>query len=173
MKAFVLIFSLSINILASNCDELTSKIINTYVISDSTVLMKNNLDFIPSVEVGYSAWTTITNSHWIWFTSNFKDKTKTVIEFSKVFNIPGRIISGKIEYLVDNLMNNLSLNGISGNVSSLYNNHKNISTYYIKDLLTSGINYINLTVENKTPTTVTTFPGGVCFLITASSEVFI
>ena len=83
MKAFALIFGLAINILASNCNELTSKIINTYVISNSTVLMKDNLDFIPSVEVEYYLWANITKSNWIWYTSNFRDKTKNVIEFSK------------------------------------------------------------------------------------------
>ena len=81
MKAFALILGFLANILASKCNELTAKTINTYANSDSTVLMKDNIDLKPSIEVAYRYWANISDSYWIWYTSNFYDKTKAVIEF--------------------------------------------------------------------------------------------
>ena len=172
MKTFALILGLLANILASKCNELTSKTINNYVISDSTVLIKDTVNLKPSIEVAYGSWTNISDSYWIWFTSNFSDKTKSTIEFSKAFNIPGRIISGKIEYLVDNILKNLSFNGKTNANQLLISSHLIISTLDITNLLNSGANYLDLTVENVL-TSRTLSPGGICFLITVVSEVFI
>ena len=173
MKALLLIIYFAINILASKCNELTAKTIMTYVISDSTVLMKDNLDFLPSVEVMNFGLNTIDNSNWIWYTSNFLNHTKKVIEFSKVFNIPGRVQSGKIEFLVDDLLNNLSFNGKNVDNLLIKSSYWTKASLDIQSYLTSGINYLNITVENVVLNTNYKNPSGLCFLITAQSEVFV
>ena len=166
-------FGIAVNILASNCNELTGLTINTYVISDSSVLLKDGTKLVPSIEVNVDVWVKIANAYWIWCTSNFTDNSRTIIEFSKVFNVPGRIKSSKIEYLVDNKVKELMFNGISVDYSLILSSHQTVTTIDITNLLNTGINYVNLTVQNIIDLRFPSNPGGISFKITASSEVFI
>ena len=139
MKAFLWMLGFFVNILASNCNELTAKTIKTYVISDSSVFMKDGTKLIPSTEVFLDAWAKIPNTYWIWCTSDFFYNSKTIVEFNKVFNVPGKITSAKIEFLVDNILTLLIFNGNRINDYLISSSHQIISTNDITDLLHSGI----------------------------------
>ena len=161
---------MKILVYSKTCNELSPRIVNTYLASDSNIFYNEGSKLIRSIEVSCDAWVTIPNTSWIWKTSNFEILEQTIVEFSKSFFVPGRVISGIIEYFVDNNLIELKINGqIADFIIS--------GTHYIKSqvniasLLVSGMNNFSATVENIQYHTYN--PGGFDFLINITSQVLV
>ena len=166
---YSIIYTLVIlDVSAKNCGELSQKIINTYVPSDYTINFLNGTKLEPVYEVSCWVWASIPNAYWIWNTQDYNDMKVDTVVFTKTFYIPGKVISGKIEFLVDNYIIDMKINGMNANypTNAAYDS---ISTSFLDTLLVTGSNYFNITVKNEGLDN----PGGLCFLITIQSEVLV
>ena len=170
MSNLLVLAVMQILVYSKTCSELSPRIINTYIVSDSYVLYKEGLNLKPSIEVSNSAWYTIPNTSWIWNTADYYILDRTIVEFSKSFFVPGRIINGVMDYLVDNNLNELKVNGQLAQLSNSgtfdIRNQVNITS-----LLVYGINNFSATVENIQADYYN--PGGFCFLMNITSEILV
>ena len=80
------------------------------------------------------------------------------------------MIDGIIEFYVDNYLTYLSVNNQVINLSSK-GYYKNLTTINLGNFLITGLNFFNATVQNYKGTAPN--PGGICFMITISSEVLV
>ena len=169
MHSFIVLSIIKVLVYSKTCNEISPKVINTYVVSDSTILCNEGSVFNPSVEVFDNRWLVIPNAFWIWKTSTFS-KAQSFSYFSSSFSVPGKIIDGNFEFCVDNYLNALSFNDkvVSLNTRGVYNVS---TTVKIGNFIQSGLNYFNATVENKSGGS--TNPGGISFKITITSEVWV
>ena len=153
---------------AKTCGELSKRNITTYVPSDFNINFIEGTTLKPVFEVSYPVWGSISQAFWIWSSQSFPSRENATIVFTQTFTVPGKIISGKIEFLVDNYVTDIKFNGLNANYPSnaafTY-----LSTSILDTLLVKGLNYFNITVLNIGKNN----PAGLCFLITVVSEVLV
>ena len=110
MHTLIIFSIIKVLVESKSCNEISPKVINTYVVSDSTILCNEGLVFNPCVEVYDYRWHNIPNAFWIWKTSDFSYNGQSFARFSSSFSVPGKIIEGIFEFSVDNYLNTLSIN---------------------------------------------------------------
>lgn len=167
MLLFVMLL-IKYTISSTHCSSPAPKIIKTLIASDSNVTYKldSNSGFASLVQ--HPVWNKISGSDWIWYLPH--DTLGIVVEFSKTFYVPGRILIGKFEFLVDNILNDLTLNGFKPDYPKDASFIK-VATSTFDDFIISGYNTLIMSVENSNPSSVN--PAGICFLITIWSEILV
>ena len=144
-----------------NCNELSSRIIKTYAVSDFSCKAYRSNIWQPTIE----KWAVQDGAYAIWYTTT--DSTQDeYVTFIKVFHVIGEIISANFIGRADDKLS-LSINNHEIPISEpnyWTTNHN----FFITDNIVSGENVVNLTVFNWGGG-----PGFLYFKIIIESKVYV
>lgn len=168
MKLGIIIIStLTFFTFGKECNDLTSKEIDTYITSDSEILFENiyfqNVTCI-EVQVYPREWVKIPNTSWIWRRALVNETTN----FTKTFSVPGKIIKGTFDFLVDKTLEKFTMNGVDAQIIN-NSGYTKLNQIDVSNLLRSGSNTMDFSVKAES----INITGGINFVLKIVSQVFI
>ena len=167
MKLGIIFCTLTFLSFGMQCNDLRSKEIYTYLASDNEILFENIRDDIvkcKEVQAYPKNWMEIPNAFWIWR----RALSSQTANFMKEFYVAGKIISGKFDYLVDQTLENLQINGLDAQIIK-NSGYTTINQIDVTNLLRTGINNLNLTVKAES----INITGGITFMLRIVSQVLV
>lgn len=167
MKLGIVFCFLTFVSIGMECKDLRTKEIYTYLVSDSNILFENtSFQNISSREVeAYPRnWMKIPNAVWIWRLH----LASVWANFKKNFTVPGKIISGTFDFLVDQTLNNLTINGLSAQIIK-NSGYTTVNQIIVTNLLKTGENYLDLFARAEN----LQFTGGITFVLRIVSQVLV